>query len=110
MKKILIAACIAAASITAIPVIAQTPSCPKTKTECRTVNKKCTDCVYPECKECKDCPTGKVCDNCRVCEATNCPNAPQCEGKYCQPTPCDKANAQCPRNNTPPCKQECVKK
>lgn len=105
MKKILILACIAAASIIVIPAIAQTPVCPKAKTECcqkDCPNKKCTDCV---CKDCKDC------SNCKDCPANYCPKT-QCDkkGKRRQQAPCNNPDAQCPQSKTPNCQKDCVKK
>lgn len=106
MKKFFILVCIAAASIIAMPAIAQTPVCPKAKTECykkECRDKNCTNCT---CKDCKNHPNCKDCKDCK-----DCPNA-QCEykGNNCPQPPCNRSNTQCNKNQTPNCKQECVKK
>lgn len=130
MKKLLILACIAAASIIALPAIAQTPACPKAKTECcqkECNEKKCADCTCKECNgTCKDCKctdcTCKECKgNCNVNCRTNCnancpancqPNVPCCNPKAncnqqancCHQTPC---RTHC---KTPRCQTNHVKK
>ena len=81
MKKFLVMACIAAASMIALPAVAQTTTGSKTQTECCKKGKadckkecNCTDC---KCKDCK--ATAPCCDSKAKCTtrliAANKPNA-----------------------------------
>ena len=96
MKKFLVMACIAAASMIALPAVAQTTTGSKTQTECCKKGK--ADCKK-ECN-CTDC-------KCKDCKAT----APCCDSKAkyndkadcCKQTKCDKAKAPC-------CEKKNVKK
>ena len=79
MKKFLVMACIAAASMIALPAVAQTTTGSKTQTECCKKGKadckkecNCTDC---KCKDCK--ATAPCCDSKATTRpiAANKPNA-----------------------------------
>ena len=88
MKKFLVMACIAAASMIALPAVAQTTTGSKTQTECCKKGK--ADCKK-ECN-CTDC-------KCKDCKATKCNDKADC----CKQAKCDKAKAPC-------CEKKNVKK
>ena len=88
MKKFLVMACIAAASMIALPAVAQTTTGSKTQTECCKKGKadckkecNCTDC---KCKDCK--ATAPCCDS-----KAKCNDKADC----CKQAKCDKAKAPC---------------
>ena len=96
MKKFLVMACIAAASMITLPAVAQTTTGSKTQTACCKKGKadckkecKCTDC------KCKDCKTTAPC----------CDSKAKCNDKAdcCKQAKCDKAKAPC-------CEKKNVKK
>lgn len=87
MKKFLVMACIAAASMIALPAVAQTTTGSKTQTECCKKDK--ADC---KCKDCK--ATAPCCDS-----KAKCNDKADC----CKQAKCDKAKAPC-------CEKKNVKK
>ena len=96
MKKFLVMACIAAASMIALPAVAQTTTGSKTQTECCKKGKadckkecNCTDC------KCKDCNATAPCRDSKA----KCNDKADC----CKQAKCDKAKAPC-------CEKKNVKK
>ena len=96
MKKFLVMACIAAASMIALPAVAQTTSGSKTQTECckkgKADCKKECNCNDFKCKDCK--ATATFCD-----KKAKCNDKADC----CKQAKCDMAKAPC-------CEKKNVKK